>query len=208
MACSSPSFPLFSPWDARPSISLKPLSSFPHPPTPSLLARPLPLCFSTPVPSAPFVSPTMPKRRTPAEEEEAVRVSNAIDEELRVSRAPLAYSARSDPDHPQREREVLRRRRAKDVKGMSRPSPCPTPAPRTPRTLRVGVQPCRESPKRSSQRLRSFSTALSSVAYTAYTISAPRRCGTVFWHAAPSPSSRWVALLLPSTRVLSKSLVN
>ncbi|EIW63663.1 G-protein alpha subunit [Trametes versicolor FP-101664 SS1] len=42
----------------------------------------------------------MPKRRTPAEEEEAVRVSNAIDEELR------------------REREVLRRRRAKDVKVM------------------------------------------------------------------------------------------
>ncbi|KAH9859156.1 G-protein alpha subunit [Lenzites betulinus] len=42
----------------------------------------------------------MPKRRTPAEEEEAVRVSNAIDEELR------------------REREVLRRRRTKDVKVM------------------------------------------------------------------------------------------
>lgn len=52
MACSSPSFPLFSPWDARPSISLKPLSSFPHPRPPSLLARPLPLCFSTLAPSS------------------------------------------------------------------------------------------------------------------------------------------------------------
>ncbi|KAI0630050.1 G-protein alpha subunit [Trametes polyzona] len=42
----------------------------------------------------------MPKRRNPAEEEEAIRISNAIDEELR------------------RERESLRRRRTKDVKVM------------------------------------------------------------------------------------------
>ncbi|KAI0646015.1 G-protein alpha subunit [Trametes meyenii] len=42
----------------------------------------------------------MPKRRSPAEEEEALRISNAIDDELR------------------REREAMRRRRAKDVKVM------------------------------------------------------------------------------------------
>ncbi|KAI0762174.1 G-protein alpha subunit [Trametes elegans] len=42
----------------------------------------------------------MPKRRSPAEEEEALRVSNAIDDELR------------------REREALRRRKHKDVKVM------------------------------------------------------------------------------------------
>ncbi|KAI0355795.1 G-protein alpha subunit [Trametes cingulata] len=42
----------------------------------------------------------MPKRRNPAEEEEALRVSNAIDEELR------------------RERELLRRKRAREVKVM------------------------------------------------------------------------------------------
>ncbi|KAI0328348.1 G-protein alpha subunit [Cubamyces sp. BRFM 1775] len=42
----------------------------------------------------------MPKRRSPAEEEEALRISNAIDEDLR------------------REREIMRRRRNKDVKVM------------------------------------------------------------------------------------------
>ncbi|KAI0369618.1 G-protein alpha subunit [Pilatotrama ljubarskyi] len=42
----------------------------------------------------------MPKRRNPAEEEEALRISNAIDEDLR------------------RERELLRRKRAREVKVM------------------------------------------------------------------------------------------
>ncbi|KAI9067517.1 G-protein alpha subunit [Trametes sanguinea] len=42
----------------------------------------------------------MPKRRNPADEEEALRISNAIDEDLR------------------REREIMRRRRGRDVKVM------------------------------------------------------------------------------------------
>ena len=65
----------------------------------------------------------MPPRRTPAEDAEALRISNAIDDELRVRPSHLSLScpfpSRLRPG-AQREREALRRRKSRDVKGTSR----------------------------------------------------------------------------------------
>ncbi|EJF65613.1 G-alpha-domain-containing protein [Dichomitus squalens LYAD-421 SS1] len=115
-----------APWDARYTLSSAP-SSLPssfRPLSPSLRPSPRSLSPGSPLffPAIPLppverdrsrlppafcstdssnsTTTTMRQRRSPAEEEEALRISNAIDEELR------------------REREAMRRRKAKDVKVM------------------------------------------------------------------------------------------